>query len=112
MTLTAVEVGRLKQAAIAEEVLPAVRERWSPRAFADREVSHADLRKVFEAARWAPSSNNEQPWRFIVGLRGSETFQKIGSSLVEFNQLWALKAPVLILGAAKKHFTQNNADNG
>jgi nitroreductase len=111
MTLTAVEVGRLKQAAIAEEVLPAVRQRWSPRSYADREVSHADLRKIFEAARWAPSSNNEQPWRFIVGLRGSQTYQKIGSSLVEFNQAWALKASVLILGASKKHFSKNNADN-
>jgi nitroreductase len=111
MTLTAVEVGRLKQAAIAEEVLPAVRQRWSPRSYADREVSQADLRKIFEAARWAPSSNNEQPWRFIVGLRGSQTYQKIGSSLVEVNQGWALKAPVLILGVAKKHFSKNNADN-
>ena len=111
MTLNAVEVERLKQAQIGEEVLPVVRERWSPRAFADREVSQADLRKIFEAARWAPSSYNEQPWRFIVGLRGSQTYQKIGSALVEFNQLWALKAPVLILGAAKKNFSHNAAEN-
>lgn len=83
MTLTAIEVEHLKQASTSEEVLTAVRERWSPRAFADREVKPQDLRKIFEAARWAPSSNNEQPWRFILGLHGSETYQKIGSALVE-----------------------------
>lgn len=112
MTLSATEVGRPKQAPTTEEVLQVIRARWSPRSFSDREVSSADLRKVFEAARWAPSSNNEQPWRFIVGLRGSETFKKIGSSLVPFNQQWALKAPVLILGVAKKHFSHKDTPNG
>ena len=112
MTLTAVEAEHVKQALTTEEVLPVVRKRWSPRAFADREVSQADLKTIFEAARWAPSSNNEQPWRFIVGLRGSQTYQKIGSSLVEFNQAWALKAPVLILGVAKKHFSHGESENG
>lgn len=112
MSLSAAEVDRLKQADADEEMLPAVRSRWSPRAFSDRAVSAADLRKVFDAARWAPSSFNEQPWRFIVGQRGSETYQKILSSLAEFNQLWASKAPVLILGVAKKNFSHNNTPNG
>jgi nitroreductase len=111
MTLTAAEVHHLKQADTTAEVLEVLRRRWSPRAFTDREVSTADLRTIFEAARWAPSSNNEQPWRFMVAFRGSETYQKIGSALVEFNQLWALKAPVLILGMSKKHFSRNNSDN-
>jgi nitroreductase len=112
MPLSASEVHHLKQAATNEEVLPTVRTRWSPRSFSAREVSTADLRKVFEAARWAPSSFNEQPWRFLVGLRNSETYKKIASALAEFNQAWALSAPVLILGAAKKHFSHNNAENG
>jgi nitroreductase len=112
MTLAATEVHQLKHAPAAEEVLPVMRSRWSPRSFSDRAVSSADLRKVFEAARWAPSSYNEQPWRFIVGLNGSETFKKIGSALMPFNQQWALKAPVLILGAAKKHFSHNDTPNG
>ncbi len=63
-----------------------------------RDVSPADLRRVFEAARWAASSNNEQPWRFLVGTRNSSTHQKIFSTLVGFNQSWAGAAPVLILG--------------
>jgi nitroreductase len=111
MTLSATETHKLKQAPLTEEVLPVFHTRWSPRSFSDREVSSADLRKVFEAARWAPSSNNEQPWRFIVGRRDSDTFQKIASSLMSFNQAWAPKAPILILGIAKKHFSHNNSPN-
>ncbi|HUB31334.1 MAG TPA: nitroreductase family protein [Terracidiphilus sp.] len=111
MTLSATEVHHLKQAPTDEEVLPVVRTRWSPRSFSDRQVSAADLRKVFEAARWAPSSFNEQPWRFLLGVRGSDAYQKIASALGEFNQSWALSAPVLILGAAKTRFTHNHAEN-
>ncbi len=112
MTLSATEVEKVKHAAATEEILPVVRGRWSPRSFSDRAVSSAHLRKVFEAARWAPSSYNEQPWRFVLGLRDTDTYQKIGSALGSFNQQWALKAPVLILGAAKKHFSHDNKPNG
>jgi nitroreductase len=111
MALSAAEVKELKQAPAAEEVLPVFRARWSPRSFSDRAVSAADLRKVFEAARWAPSSYNEQPWRFLLGLRNSETYKRIGSSLGPSNQQWALKAPVLILGTARKHFSHNSTPN-
>jgi len=54
--------------------------------------------RVFEAARWAASSYNEQPWRFLVGDRNSLTYKKIFSALAPFNQAWAASAPVLILG--------------
>ncbi len=111
MTLSAIEVNHLKQAPAVDGVLPAVLARWSPRSFADRDVNPADLRKVFEAARWAASSFNEQPWRFIVGLRNSLTYKKIFSTLVGFNQGWAGTAPVLILGVAKTKFSHNSADN-
>src|ERR1700722_10189816 len=94
-----------------EGVLPIILERWSPRAFADREVSPADLKVIFEAARWAPSSYNEQPWRFLVGHRNSETYQKIFDALVPFNQAWVKTAPVLILSVAKKTFTQKGSPN-
>ena len=111
MTLSAIEVNRLKQAPAVDGVLPAVLARWSPRSFADRDVSPADLRKVFEAARWAASSYNEQPWRFIVGLRNSLTYKKIFSTLIGFNQGWAAAAPVLILGVANIKFSHNGTDN-
>jgi len=63
-------------------------------------VSPEALRKVFEAARWAASGGNGQPWRFVVGLKGSQTHEKIAGTLAGFNRAWAPKAPVLILGTA------------
>lgn len=98
MTMSTEAVNKLKHAPALEGVLPLFLGRWSPRAFADRDVSRADLKRIFEAARWAPSSGNAQPWRFIVGIKGSETHAKIASALAGFNKDWAPKAPVLILG--------------
>jgi nitroreductase len=111
MTLSAIEVNQLKHAPPVEGVLPIVLERWSPRAFADRDVDPADLARIFEAARWAPSPFNEQPWRFLVGLRGTETYEKIAAALMPSNRLWALQAPVLILGATKTRFSHNDNPN-
>ena len=98
MTLSADEVNQLKHAPAIEGLLPLFLERWSPRAFSAREISRADLKRVFEAARWAPSSGNAQPWRFIVGIKGTDTHAKLASTLAGFNRDWAPKAPVLILG--------------
>jgi len=100
MNLTASEVHKLKKAPPAEGVLPAIHERWSARSFAEREVSPEALRKVFEAARWAASSGNAQPWRFLMGRKGSKTHEKIAGTLAGANKAWAPKAPVLILGTA------------
>jgi nitroreductase len=111
MTLTASEVHKLKRAPAFDGVLPIFLERWSPRAFSDRDVSPADLKTIFEAARWAPSSYNEQPWRFFVGRRGSDTYRKIFDSLAPFNQEWVRSAPILILGVAKTRFSHNDAPN-
>ncbi len=111
MALSAIEVNKLKQAPAVEGVLPAALSRWSPRSFADRDVSPADLKKVFEAARWSASSYNEQPWRFLVGTRNSSTYKKIFSTLIEFNQGWAGTAPVLILGATSAKFAHNGSPN-
>lgn len=102
---------KLKHAPDVTGVEGLIRRRWSPRAFSGKEVSTADLKKLFEAARWAASSSNEQPWRFLVGRRGDETYQKIFNSLVEFNQLWAKSAPVLVLSVAKKTFSNNGSPN-
>lgn len=111
MALSAIEVNKLKQAPPVEDVLPAVLGRWSSRSFADREVSPDILAKVFEAARWAASAFNEQPWRFFVGTRNSLTYKKILESLRGLNPTWAGKAPVLILGVAKTKFSHNDAPN-
>jgi nitroreductase len=105
------ELNEVKHAPEVDGVLSVFHTRWSPRSFTDREVSPADLAKIFEAARWAASSFNEQPWRFLVGTRGSEAYGKIFDSLMPFNQMWAKSAPVLILGTAKTKFSHNDSPN-
>ncbi|HEX7410568.1 MAG TPA: nitroreductase family protein [Bacteroidales bacterium] len=79
-----------------------IRQRWSPRAFAPTAIAPEILHRIFEAARWAPSSSNLQPWSFIVGFLGDETYKAIYSSLVEFNQLWTITAPVLFVSVGKE----------
>lgn len=87
-------------------------ERWSPYAFQDRPVPEADMRSLFEAARWAPSSFNEQPWRYIVATRDDPgQFQQLLSCLTEGNQIWAKAAPVLALGVASLKLAHNGKDN-
>jgi nitroreductase len=89
-----------------------IRARWSPRAFADKPVPPEALRSLFEAARWAPSSNNEQPWAYIVATReDKQNFEKMLSVLVEFNANWARNAPVLALAVVELAFAKNNAPN-
>jgi nitroreductase len=86
------------------EILDVIRERWSPRAFdADRDVADADLRTLFEAARWAPSSRNEQPWRFVVARRrqSPDAFAAMLASLTRKNQAWAASVPVLLVVAVR-----------
>ena len=89
-----------------------IQNRWSPRAFSDKPVPQEVLRSLFEAARWAPSSNNEQPWAYIVATKdGAENFEKSLGALVEFNANWAKKAPVLVIAVAQLAFAKNNAPN-
>lgn len=78
-----------------------IRNRWSPRAFSEKSVPHEVLRSLFEAARWAPSSNNEQPWAYLVATKDEpENFAKMLGVLVEFNAGWAKHAPVVALSVA------------
>ncbi len=86
-------------------------QRWSPRAFSNRIVESNKIKSILEAARWAPSAFNEQPWRFIIGQKGNNTYKKILSTLVDWNKLWASNAPVLILNMAKKTFAHNGKQN-
>jgi len=85
--------------------------RWSPRAFSNKKVEKEKLQRIFEAARWAPSASNEQPWSFIVGESGDETFNKIFETLVEFNQLWVKTAPVVILALGKADSVKSGKEN-
>ncbi|MDP3920365.1 MAG: nitroreductase family protein [Candidatus Omnitrophota bacterium] len=87
-------------------------ERWSPRVFNGEEIPDEVLNKLFEAARWAPSCFNEQPWRFLYAKRGSEDWNLFLGALVEMNQAWAGSASVLIACVSKKTFTRNGKPNG
>jgi nitroreductase len=104
-------IEKLKHAPAIAGIPELILQRWSPRAFADREIPIEELKKLFVAAGWAASSYNEQPWRFLVGRKGDETYKKIFSALVEFNQGWAKTAPVLVLSAGKKTFSHNGSPN-
>jgi nitroreductase len=76
--------------------------RWSPRSFTGEAIAPATLLSFFEAARWAPSASNMQPWRFLYGHAGTPAFQTILDGLVPFNQSWAAKASALIVVLSKK----------
>lgn len=100
-----------KTATVAYPILDLLARRWSPRAFAATPVSEDDLKSLFEAARWAPSCYNDQPWRFIVTRQGSPGFQKLVEAMGDFNKEWASKAPVLALATATTHFQFNGNPN-
>ncbi len=83
-------------------LIAALVERWSPRAYdPDAVVEPETIRTILEAARWAPSANNVQPWRFIVARRGSEAFTTVHDALLGFNQTWADSAAVLVVNIAE-----------
>jgi nitroreductase len=89
-----------------------LRQRWSPRAFDERPVETEKLQSLFEAARWAPSSNNEQPWRFVVATKDNQrAYDRFFACLVEGNRKWAFRAPVLILSVASLNFEDDAKPN-
>ena len=89
-----------------------IQRRWSPRAFSDKPVPPEILRSLFEAARWAPSSNNEQPWAFLVTTREDQhSHARMLSTLVEFNQAWAQHAPVLAIAVSELNFARTGKPN-
>ncbi len=87
------------------------RERWSPRAFADRPVETRHAASLLEAARWAPSAMNEQPWRFIIGMKGDSTWDHLYATLIGWNQQWANRAPMLLLVIGKERYGSNEKNN-
>lgn len=93
-----------------QEIDPAFLDRWSPRAFAPTAVDPALLERCFEAARWAPSCFNEQPWRFLWARRAEDRLPFL-SLLVESNRAWAREAPILLFVVSRRTFTRNDKDN-
>jgi nitroreductase len=99
------EVEQARQATYPVD--PVFLNRWSPRSFQEKEVPDEVLFALFEAARWAPSSYNEQPWRFILA-RTQEDREKFHSFILPGNRAWCEKAPALALVISKKHYANGN----
>jgi nitroreductase len=101
-----------KPAPADHDVHELIRKRWSPRAFSSTPVGDPELRSLLEAARWAASCFNEQPWRFIVARRENQAeFDRLVSCLSENNQRWAKDSAVLMLSVASKTFAKNGKPN-
>jgi nitroreductase len=82
--------------------------RWSPRAMSGEEITRDELMSLFEAARWAPSSYNNQPWVFIYGMRGTEAWKGLHELQVPFNQEWTKNSGALVLVLSRNNFYHND----
>lgn len=92
-------------------VSESIEKRWSPRAFKDQAIPKEKIKSLLNAARKAPSSFNEQPWRVVLGIKGENSHEKVSVALNEFNRKWADAAPLLMLCFAKKTFSRNGNPN-
>ncbi|MBN2730783.1 MAG: nitroreductase family protein [Bacteroidales bacterium] len=93
------------------KILNEISSRFSPMAFSNVKPTEESMQRMLEAARWAPSSYNEQPWLFVLTLKGSEQYDMIYQSLIEYNQTWAESAPVLGVVFGKTHLQENGKLN-
>ena len=101
-----------KRAETDHPIQPLLAERWSPYGFDSRPVPDEDLRSLLEAARWAASSYNEQPWSFVLARREDPgEFERLLSCLLEGNRTWAREAPVLAIAVTKRTFARNGKPN-
>jgi nitroreductase len=100
-----------KPAEVSVPLIDAIASRWSPVGFADRPVDPATLRACLEAARWAPSCYNEQPWAVLVTRKPDAAREQLFACLSERNRSWAHAAPVLLLAVARERFSKNGKPN-
>ena len=100
-----------KETPTEHSIYPLIKERWSPRVFSDKDISEKEVKTLLEAGRWAPSSSNQQPWRIIWGIKGSETYDRIFNCLHKFNKGWAGNAQVLWACAFKKDMKNGTKEN-
>ncbi len=104
-------MAKAKEIRMNRSMHPLIVKRWSPRSFTDEKISKEDLETIFLAASWAPSSMNEQPWRYLYAHRDDENFNKFVACLNPTNQEWAKNAAVLIISMAEKYIARNGKPN-
>ena len=107
-----IETKDIKSAQSHFNVAQFITARFSPRAFAETNISHETMNTLFEAASWAASANNEQPWLYYYALKGTEGFDKLAALLMPANHIWAKNAAVLVVSAIRKTFAANGNNNG
>lgn len=90
------------------KIHPLILNRWSPRSMTGEEMSDEEIMPLFEAARWAPSSYNNQPWRFIYAKRNTPEWKHLFDLMIEFNQSWTKNAAVLVVVISRNTFEHNN----
>jgi len=105
------DIFEIKQAITDQKLHPLIEKRWSPRAFSSREIQADDLEKIFTAASWAPSANNEQPWSYIYATRGIPGFDSLWNCLSDGNKSWSANAPVIFVSLYRKTFKRNGKEN-
>ncbi len=106
MLTTEIEISKYRKP--DHDIEPILFHRWSPRAMSGEQISEQELMTLFEAARWAPSSYNAQPWRFLYARRGTVNWDRFFDLMVEFNQSWTKHAAVLVVVVSRKTFESND----
>jgi len=101
----------IKIANTKHDVLDLIKNRWSPRSFSDKVIPENDLNTILEAAAWAASANNEQPWQYYYASKSNDGFTQIADSLFGGNKPWAQHADVLIVAVARKTYEANKTEN-
>ncbi len=101
----------IKAPSLDFDIHPLLQKRWSPLAFSEERMSEEQLQELFEAARWAASANNEQPWQYVYALRGTDGFNQIWEGLLPGNQIWANSAAALVVSLYRKNFQRNDQPN-
>ncbi len=100
-----------KSAEFDSPILEVIRKRRSRRAYSDKMVESEKIQSLFEAARWAPSSLNEQPWFYVYATRGQALWDSIFETLRDGNKIWAKNAPLLICSLVRKNYTRFDGPN-
>jgi len=106
MLTTEIEISKYRKP--DHDIEPILFHRWSPRAMSGEKISERELMTLFEAARWAPSSYNAQPWRFLYARRGTANWDRFFDVIIEFNQGWTKHAAVLMVVVSRKTFESND----
>jgi nitroreductase len=102
---------KVKTAKNTTDIHPLIQKRWSPLSFSEKEISEEQLEELFEAASWAASAYNEQPWQYIYAHRGTDGFDKLWSCLAEGNQPWTKSASIIFVAISKDTFALNGKPN-